>query len=91
MIRKFLVVSNQLYLSSTQVEDENNAIVNIDLLMPIEVHWKILELLKHADYLIASKEHSSDIQAIYKQVFAQAVPYAIYENDRGWLSKKSQK
>lgn len=58
-------------------------------MMSLEAFWKITDLIKEADYLMSSKEQMADIQAIYKSVFKTAGPYAIYENDRLWLLKRS--
>ena len=88
MIRKYLIVSKQLFISATKVEDEHGNIFNIDLLMPLEVYWTIQSQIKKADYILASRGEISDVQAIYRKICQKAAAYAVYEHDRIWLVKK---
>ena len=85
MIHKFLIVSKQLMMSSTKVENEQNTLYNIDLMLPLGVYWQISDLLAKADYLVSSDEHAADVHELYKKVFRQTAPYAVFENDRVWL------
>ena len=88
MIRKYLIVSKQLFISATKVEDEQGNIYNIDLLMPLDVYWEIKSEIKNADYILASRGEISDVQAIYRKICQKAAAYAVYEHDRFWLVKK---
>lgn len=72
-------------LSSIKLEDEHQTLYNIDLLMPLDVFWEINELLRIANYLLASDEQMADIHEIYKTIFRKAAPYAVFETDRSWL------
>lgn len=89
LIRKFLIVSKRVYLSTSKIDDEQGVIYNIDLQLPLQEYWKLLELLKKADFLLASKEQMADIQAIYRRVFKLVAPFAVFETDRAWLVKRS--
>ena len=88
MIRKYLIVSRQLFFSTIKVEEEQGNVFNVDLLMPLEFYWATQNQLKKADYLLASKGELADIQAIYKRVCQRAAAYAVFENDRALLLKK---
>ena len=91
MIRKFLVVSNRVSFAATKYDEEQANTVLVDLIMPLDAYWEINRLLHKADYLMASQEQTTDIQEIYRQVFKEAAPYAVSENDRNWLFKRAGK
>lgn len=63
----------------------------IPLNMPIETYWQLADLLKNADYVLASGDDTSGVVEIYQRVFAKAAPYAIQEKDRTWLHARSQR
>lgn len=89
MIRKFLIVGKHVHLSSTKEEDEQAASYTIDLSMPITVYWQLNSLLEKANFMTSSNDDTTDIQEIYRKVFKQSAPYAVIENDRLWLIKRS--
>lgn len=88
VIRKYLVISKQLFLSTTKVEDEHGNIFNIDLLMPLEFYWSLQAQLKKADYLLSSRAELTDVQIIYKKICQSAAAYTVFEHDRVWLLKR---
>jgi len=78
-----------MYISATKVDEDQGSILNVDLFMPLETYWDIQHQLKKADYIIASKGEHADVQAIYRTICRRAAPYAVFENDRNWLIKRS--
>ena len=78
-----------MYLSTSKIDDEQGTIYNIDIMMPLQEYWKLLDLIKKADFLLASKEQMADIQAIYRRIFKLVAPYSVFETDRLWLVKRS--
>lgn len=89
MIHKFLIIEKSVFLSSSKLDNEKGGTTIIELMIPIDVHWSIVDLLKQADYMLATNEHSAMVQGIYKQVYRQAAPYAMFESDRLWLLKNA--
>ncbi len=84
MIHKYLIINKTLFLSSAKLEDQKTSKV-IELLVPIQIHWDIVELLKQANFLLSRGGLNVDVQAIYRKIYRAASPYAVSENDRLWL------
>ena len=90
MIRKYLVCGKQLYIQSKKFDALQEIGQIVELFMPIEKYWEAEDLMKNANYLLASGEPNSDIVAAYKKVFALCAPFAVTEKERIWLYDKSK-
>jgi len=53
--------------------------------MPLELFWELRDLLKKADFLVASGGDQAEINQIYQVVFQKVAPYATTDKDRNWL------
>lgn len=60
-----------------------------EILMPVQIFWTVKELLRQADYMLASGEDQSAINEIYRQIFDEIKAYAISEKERQWLYDRS--
>ncbi len=85
MIHRFLIVSEQLVLTSTASEDDHTNKQVIELLMPIQVYWQVKTMIEDSYYLISSSEEPSEIARLQKAVFQLMVPFAVSESERNWL------
>lgn len=91
MISKFLIVGKQLYFSTSKANyDHDDEVRVVELLLPIELYWESLDLIKRLEYLISSGEEPIDIKELYRKFFKSIAPYAIIEKDRNWLYEKAQ-
>ena len=90
MIRKFLICGKQVYLQNKKMESFNEIGTVVELIMPIEKFWEAEELMKTANYLLASGEPGSDVIAAYKKVFVLCAPFAVTEKERFWLYDKAK-
>lgn len=61
-----------------------------ELLMPVTVFWDIDNILKDANYKIATGEPKSEVVSTFKQIFKLSAPYAVQEKSRTWLHEKSR-
>lgn len=90
MIKKYLVVGRQIFISSKKQEGKDEKIRELEILMPIETFWKIEKMLKEADYLIATGNEKVSVQETYKKIITAVAPYAVSEKDRVWLYDKAK-
>jgi len=90
MIRKFLVVGKQMYLTAIKRDLGSDPVTVTELLMPVETYWRIKEMLRKADYLIASGDDPAGVAEIYRKVLKEVVNYGVAEKDRAWLLEKSK-
>ena len=88
MIRKWIIVGRQIYLQNDHPEGVDEENKPIELLMPVEVLWKLDKMLKDADYLLASNEPRCDIEISKNRIIDFIQPYAVAEKDRMWLIGK---
>lgn len=91
MIRKFFIIGKQLYLQSKSVESYNDLGTVIELYLPIEDFWKIEDMLKEANYLLANNISPGELLNFYKKVFLRASKFAVREKERNWLYDKATK
>ena len=103
MIKKFLVCSKQIYMSSklsTEYDDymsskrsteyDDNLPPIIEISMPIDTFWEVRDLIQKADYLISANGDPAMIQELYKKVYKKLAPFAVAEADRDTLYGKSK-
>jgi hypothetical protein len=90
MIRKFLVVGKQMYLTAIKRDLGSEPVTVTELLMPVETYWRIKEMLRKADYLIAAGDDPAGVAEIYRKVLKEVVNYGVAEKDRIWLLEKSK-
>jgi len=90
MIRKFLVVGKQMYLTSIKRDLGQENVMTTELLMPVETYWKVKELLRKADYMQASGEDQAGINEMYRRVLKEVMNCGVQEKDRVWLLEKSK-
>jgi len=89
LIRKYRVAGKQVYLTSTKREGSGDGSHVSEILMPVEVYWKIRDVLKDADYGMAAGEDANSISELHRKVFAELKKYAVHEKDRVWLHERS--
>lgn len=90
MIRKYLVVGKQIYMSSKRQEKKDESLRELEVLLPIETFWKIEKILKESDYMIASGDDHVAVQDTYRRIFSLIVAFAVSEKDRAWLNERIQ-
>jgi hypothetical protein len=81
-----LVCGKNVYLSSQKPEGYGGNC--IDVFMPLEIFWEVRDLLKQADFLVASDGDPAAINQIYLTVFQKVAAYATTDKDRNWLYTK---
>lgn len=89
MIRKYLVCSRPLFISTKRLDEHGNKAPVVELLLPLKIFWEVEELLKTMDYLIASNEDPLLVTDSTKKVFKKVAPYAVHEKDRTFLHEKA--
>ena len=91
MIRKYLIFSKQVFLSSVarEIPAGDEAMTPIELRLPVEVLWKGQEILKEAEYLLSINEDQVRVKDMYKRLLKLMMPYAVLEKDRLWLLEQS--
>lgn len=89
MIQKVLVCGKQVYMASQKPDSSAEPGVIVDLLMPIEAYWKAEEFLNQMNYLQASGETVSEINAVIRKIIALCIPYVMNEKSHKLLSDKS--
>ncbi len=89
MIRKYLVCSKHLFLSSTKHDEPGNKVPIVELLLPIKEFWEVEELMKAVDYLVASNEDPILVNEAVQKIFKKVAPYAVNEKDRTLLYGKA--
>lgn len=90
MIKKFLICGKQLYFQSKDLESFASIGTVVELSIPIQIYWSAEDLIKHANYLLASADAGAEISSVYRKVFAICAPYARLEKDRLWLYSKTK-
>jgi hypothetical protein len=60
----------------------------IDLELPLRTFWESEQIIKQADYLIASSEDSSEIRELYSRLLRLVATYATSEKDRNWIFER---
>jgi hypothetical protein len=83
MIRKFLVISKAIYLTSSRVdiagvEDQ----VTIELILPLEIYWQAKDILKQTEFLTATTDDTPKVQEAQIEVLKLVVPFVISEKER---------
>lgn len=89
MIRKYLVCTRQLHLSTKRLDESGTKAPVVELLLPIKVFWEVEELMKTMDYLIASNEDPIIINDSVLKIYKKVAPYAVNEKDRIFLYGKA--
>jgi hypothetical protein len=89
LIRKYLICSRHLFLSSAKHDEPGNKVPIVELLLPIKDFWELEELMKSMDYLIASNEDPILVNETVQKIFKKVAPYAVNEKDRIFLYAKA--
>ena len=90
MIRKFLVIGKQMYLTAIKRDLGSESVTVTELLMPVETYWRVKEMLRKADYLMASGDDPAGVTEIYRKVLKEVANYGVAEKDRVWLLERSK-
>lgn len=85
MIRKYLIYGKQLYLAQNRANLTSEADLIFELLLPTEHFVTLREMLREADYKMASGEDRTAMLAHYRKVMKFASRFAVLEKDRSWL------
>jgi len=89
LIRKYLVCSRHLVLSSSRHDEPGSKVPIVELLLPIKEFWEVEELMKFIDYLVASNEDPILVNETMQKIFKKVAPYAVNEKDRTFLHGKA--
>lgn len=91
MIRKYLILGKQIQLSSTMHvvsgDDGHNA-YPIEIKLPVETFWKAEEMIKQAEYQLASGEDPQTVKDTYTKILKLLAPHCTTEKDRAILYDK---
>lgn len=88
MIRKYLVVGKQIFMTSKKLEDQSAKIPTVELLLPINLYWELEALMKRIDYLQSAGEDPVLINDHYQQLYRKVVKYVVSEKDRILVQQK---
>lgn len=83
-----MVTAQQVFLVSQKKEVTGKEAVAIELDMPPEEFWKMQEMTREAEYLLANGNEPLKVVDINRKILKMAMPHAVSEKDRVWIQDK---
>ncbi|MBC7660794.1 MAG: hypothetical protein H7249_13945 [Chitinophagaceae bacterium] len=86
MIRKFLVCGKKQILLQSRNQDALADLGRVvEVILPIDMFWKIESEVKKLDYLLSSDSQDVDLGHQYRRIIKLVTIYAASQLDRDWL------